>query len=60
MKKAYVAPVVEKVTFDYKTQIVTASSDDCFESVMNVKTAESICGEGTSVYIGWTLEETGV
>ena len=43
MKKDYKAPVVEKVTFDYKVQ--TASS--CTVMVMNLKTADSVCGEGT-------------
>lgn len=57
MKKAYVSPVVEKVTFDFKTQIVTASG--CIESVMNIRVGDNACGEGTVINMGWTLEQTG-
>jgi len=59
MKRTYVSPVVEKVTFDYKTQIVTGSSSDCFGSIINVKTADRECGEGTPNYFGWNLKNPG-
>ena len=59
MKKNYVAPVVEKVTFDYKTQIITGSTE-CYESVMNTRVnGGSTCDEGTPINFGWTKEQTG-
>ena len=59
MKKSYVTPAVEKIAFDYKSQIVTGSSD-CYESIMNVRVGDNACGEGTIINIGWTVEQTGV
>ena len=53
-------PTVEKIAFDYKAQIVTTSPTECYESIMNIRVGSNQCGEGTSVYIGWTLEQTGV
>ena len=57
MKKVYEAPVVEKVTFNYNTQIVASSN--CIESVMNIRVGENACGEGTPINMGWNLEQTG-
>lgn len=59
MKKEYISPVVEKVTFDYKTQIVTASpSTDCFGSIVNVY-VDGVCTSGTPVYVGWNSKNPG-
>lgn len=58
MKRKYSVPVVEKVDFNYKDQIATASN--CIESVINIRVGENACGEGTPTIIGWTLEQTGV
>jgi len=60
MKRNYMTPTVEKIAFDYKAQIVTTSPTECYESIMNIRVGSNQCGEGTSVYIGWTLEQTGV
>ena len=51
MKKEYEKPFIEKITFDYKSQIVTSS---CYGSIVNVATATDTCGEGTRNYIGWS------
>ncbi len=59
MKKQYSRPVVEKISFDYRTQIVTESPSECFGSVMNVKTAIDECGEGQRFYYGWNLKHPG-
>ena len=53
MKKNYVTPVIEKITFDYAVQ---TSQSSCFGSVINVKTDVSTCGEGTPIYPGWNLK----
>ena len=61
MRKAYVAPVVEKVMFDYKAQIVTTSPvESCFESVMNERPGgtETTCVGGTPISLGWTEPQT--
>ena len=58
MKKSYVKPAVEKIVFDYKSQIVTGSG--CIESVINIRVGENACGEGTPTIIGWTEPQTGV
>ena len=58
MRKQYSAPIIEKVVFDYRVQISTASKE-CFGSIMNVATSESECGEGGIVYIGWDLKNPG-
>lgn len=57
MKKNYVTPNVERIAFDYTIQTAASS---CFGSVMNVKTSEKECGEGTPTYIGWNDPQTGV
>ena len=60
MKRHYSKPVVEKIDFDYKMQIVTESPPpDCFGSVINVATATDICGEGQRTYIGWNSKHPG-
>lgn len=59
MKKAYETPVVEKVVFDYKAQIVTESTPACHGSVINTATAENECGEGTPMYFGWNSNHPG-
>ena len=58
MKKEYAAPVVEKITFDYRVQ-TESGSGDCFGSIINVATSESECGEGTPYYVGWNLKNPG-
>ena len=57
--------MIEKVSFDYKVQITTAS--ECFESVMNVRengvggqVPVGTCVSGNYIYIGWTKPQTGV
>lgn len=57
MKDEYKKPVIEKIEFDYKDQIVTSG---CFESVMNIRVGSDLCAEGTPTYMGWTKEQTGV
>jgi hypothetical protein len=57
MKKEYKKPVIEKITFDYKTQIVTSSN--CTGSIINIATSVDQCGEGTKNYIGWNSEHPG-
>ena len=59
MKKKYVAPIVEKVTFDYKVQTSGAGSTSCFGSVMNVSEGPVECASGTPVYWGWNLKNPG-
>lgn len=61
MKRHYTKPVVEKIDFDYKMQIVTESPPppECIGSVINVATSLSECGEGTPSYFGWTLQNPG-
>ena len=67
MKKKYVTPFIEKITYDYKIQ--TSSTAECFESVINVRVGgtydgspvpKGVCVEGIIVYIGWTKPQTGV
>lgn len=58
MKRQYAKPVVKKITFDFRAQILTASPTQCFESVMNVKTADNVCGEGMLIDLGWNKEPT--
>ena len=58
MKKRYVTPVVEKVTFDYKVQ-ANSASNKCFGSVMNVSEGPVVCASGTPVYWGWNLKNPG-
>jgi hypothetical protein len=58
MKKRYVTPVVEKVTFDYKVQTSSGSSG-CFGSVINVSHGITLCDEGTPTYIGWNNKNPG-
>ena len=60
MKRQYSKPIVQKISFDYKTQIVTQSTpSQCFGSVINVATSYDQCGEGTRNYFGWNLEHPG-
>ena len=56
MEKVYSKPLVEKITFDYKIQ--TANSE-CFGSIINVKTSDKECGEGTPSYVGWNKPNPG-
>lgn len=60
MKKEYVSPVFEKVTFDYS--ILTAGTSQCYESVINQRTEAYACDPSVStpLPIGWTKEQTGV
>ena len=57
MRKRYSAPIVEKVVFDYRVQLSTAST--CTASIINIKTSESECGEGTPSTIYWTPSDPG-
>ena len=61
MKRHYTKPVVEKIGFDYKMQIVTESPPppDCFGSIINIATATDTCGEGQRTYIGWNSKHPG-
>lgn len=59
MKRNYATPVVEKIAFDYKAQIVTGSPE-CFQSVINVMGAGNTCVEGTPIVVGWTEPQTAV
>lgn len=59
MKRKYEAPMYEKITFDYKIQ--TATSKDCYESVMNERPAggdSTACEGGTPISTGWTEPQT--
>lgn len=61
MKKNYKTPVVEKIAFDYKAQIVTDSNTNCFESVINERPANgstTSCVGGTPVSFGWNDPQT--
>ena len=58
MKKAYCAPTIDKITFDYRTQIV-ASVKECFGSVINVSVGVEECVSGTPMYFGWDLKNPG-
>jgi len=58
MKRTYVAPMVEKIAFDYKVQIAT--STPCVESIMNIRVGDNACGEGTPIGVGWTEPQTSV
>lgn len=42
MKKTYVAPVAEKINFEYKDQVVAASGN-CTNQWVNVGTVEEKC-----------------
>lgn len=53
MKKEYEKPVIKKITFNYKSQIVTST---CTGSIVNIATATDTCGKGTRNYIGWNSE----
>lgn len=57
MKKEYEKPIIEKITFDYKSQVVT--SGPCTGSIMNIATSVDQCGEGTKNYIGWNNAHPG-
>ena len=59
MKRSYISPVIEKITFDYKNQILTSPSGSCFGSVVNVTEGNNVCGSGTPSYIGWNSEHPG-
>lgn len=59
MRKKYMTPIIEKISFDYKIQLTTPSPTDCFGSVMNVKTEVLECGEGTPFYFGWNYKNPG-
>ena len=58
MKKTYAAPMIEKITFDYKVQM-SATSPSCFGSVINVSHGISQCDDGTVTYIGWNSKNPG-
>ena len=66
MKRQYSRPVVEKISFNYKSQIVTTSQSDCYESVMNVREdgttqtggPSTTCVSGIPVGVGWTEPQT--
>lgn len=54
MKKHYKAPIVEKVSFDYKVQMQANSIPvKCFGSVINVSEGVEQCVSGTPFYFGW-------
>ena len=67
MKRQYSRPVVEKISFDYRVQILTESQVDCFESVINERVGDGIpeqgpagtaCLGGTPFSMGWNREQT--
>lgn len=58
MKKEYVSPIIEKITFDYKLETAIGPSG-CFGSIINVATSDSECGEGTPGYFGWDKKNPG-
>ena len=66
MKRQYSKPIVEKIAFNYKSQIITTSPSDCFESVMNVREDGSVqtggpsttCVSGIPIGVGWTEPQT--
>ena len=47
MKKAYVAPSVEIVKFDYSAQVVVASGsgETCMSRYINFKDAAGVCSD---------------
>lgn len=59
MEKQYEKPIIEKVSFDYKIQTSSNSDQKCFGSIINVKTDERECGEGTPSYVGWNKKNPG-
>lgn len=59
MRKKYVTPIIEKVSFDYRMQLMTASPQNCFGSVVNVTDGDNICHSGTPSYIGWNSKHPG-
>ena len=67
MKRQYSKPTAEKISFNYRTQILTDSPTNCFESVMNQRASDGIsettpggttCVGGTPFSFGWNLPET--
>lgn len=60
MKRMYVAPMVEKIAFDYKVQ-TSGSTTTCFESVMNERPTDgnsTQCVGGTPTSFGWNDPQT--
>ena len=53
MKRKYVSPVIQKITFDYKLQTAPTIPSSCFGSVINVSHGITTCDDGTPSYIGW-------
>ena len=47
MKKTYVAPVAEKIKFEYKDQVVAASGQSCTSQWINI--GNSNCNESELV-----------
>lgn len=60
MKRRYITPYCEKITFDFRIQTTVAS--ECYESVINQRTEAYACDPtcSTPMPIGWTNEQTGV
>lgn len=59
MKRKYVSPVIQKITFDYKLQTAPTIPSSCFGSVINVSHGITTCDDGTPSYIGWNSEHPG-